>query len=237
MRILELIPFILLFFIFSCDTQKTVPDQSKQEPSFTRDGNRSIEFSFYVDRDVYDYTVYGEPPQMAVWLEHTDSNLVQTVWVSNRSGKNQWKGKVECPVALPYWESRHRFEKSDFQERNLLERLLDAITGATPTGGPFTTTIQVPDSSQWIYFIEVNASGDYNKTFTYWSADGLPDSEGNGQPSIVYSGSITALAGNKDIPELKGRTEQRRPVDSLSPDLESIDTAKKLIRDIQVTVR
>lgn len=237
LRIIFFLLAVITVFLYSCDPKEDI-SQERDNSAAPVDSNQvTIEFTFIVDQDTYDYTVYGEPPQIAIWLEQPDSNQILTAWVSNRSGKNQWKGKVECPVALPYWESRHKLEKSAFQERNLLERLIDAFTGATPTGGEFSTTIRVPEGSNWRYFIEVNASGDYNKDYPYWSKDGLPDSEGNGQPSIVYSGSIIAVTGSSNAPVLQGRTEQRRPVTTLSPDLESIGSAKNLIRDIKLQIK
>ncbi len=236
MRYLIFLIFTLTL-IFSCTNTKDKPDQIELKKGLPDSNLVALEFILNIDRDVYDYTTYGEAPQIAIWIENPDSASIRTVWVSNRSGRNQWKGKVECPVALPYWESRHRSEKSQFRERNILERLIDAISGATPTGGEFITSIHVPLKSHWYYFIEVNASGDYNKHFPYWSKDGLPDSEGNGQPSIVYSDSITARSGNQNTPMIIGRSDQRQPVDSLLEDLEGITTAGDLIRNIEVVCR
>ncbi len=229
--------FMVLAFFTTCQDNEQKPDEMNIYHHPPDSNLVMLEFKMDVNRDVYDYTTYGEAPQIAIWLEHPDSGHIRTVWVSNRSGRNQWKGKVECPVALPYWESKHRFEKSEFGERNLVERLIDSITGATPTGGEFRTSIHVPLNSQWKYYIEVNASGDYNRYFPYWSKDGLPDSEGNGQPSIVYHGMISGESGNISEPQLAGRSMQRQPVDSLITDLDGITTAGDLLSGIEVLCR
>lgn len=225
---------IVVFVLFCTSMEEGHSDKESLYFKYADSSLVNIEFSFDVNRDVYKYSNYGEPPQVAIWLENPDSQLVKTVWVSDRAGRNDWKGKFECPVALPFWESRHQLEKSTFRERNLLERLIDAITGATPKEGKFTARIEVPKGSPWIYYIEVNVSGDYNKTFPYWSTSGAPDTEGNGQPSIVYQGNLIAEVDSFSIPKLIGRTEQRKPIDYLVHELDGITLAKEVVNNLKV---
>jgi len=233
-KLLTVLVISIFVLFYACDFNKDIQTDSMPE-NFLPDSNSvAIEFSLFVNQDEYELTNYGEAPQLAIWLENRDSTQVRTVWVSHRAGKNDWKGKVECPVALPYWNSRHRFEKSEFQARNFIKRVIDAITGATPTGGKFTQKVWVPKNSRWDYFIEINVSGDYNSFFPYWSKDGMPDSEGNGQPSIVYGGKIIADGRSISDPEIIGRTEQRYKVDVLIPDLKGITTAGNLITSVMV---
>ena len=237
MRI-QFVFLILVFVLFhSCDFSKNHQAESIQQNTLPDSNSVILIFSLFVDQDAYELTNYGDAPQLAIWLENEDSNQVRTVWVSHRAGKNDWKGKVECPVALPYWNSRHHFEKSGFRERNFITRVIDAITGATPTGGEFTQEIIVSKNSRWDYFIEVNVSGDYNASFPYWSKTGMPDSEGNGQPSLIYSGKIIADGHSTDEPELIGRTDQRHPVTQLNHDLSGITTARKLVTKLKVNSR
>jgi hypothetical protein len=234
MRILpDFLVFVFILFC-ACDVNKHNQAELVQENVLSDSNSVTLEFSLFVNQNEYELTNYGEAPQIAIWLENKDSNQVRTVWVSHRAGKNDWKGKVECPIALPYWNSRHHFEKSGFRERNFITRVIDAITGATPTGGKFTQEIIVPKNSCWDYFIEINVSGDYNVAFPYWSKDGMPDSEGNGQPSIVYKGKIIADGHSSSLPELIGRTDQRHPVDKLITDLTGLTTAKNLLSEISV---
>jgi hypothetical protein len=193
-----------------------------------------LKFTMFVNKKIYEHTDYGEPPQLAVWLEQPESGIIRTIWVSHRTGKHQWKGKFECPTALPYWKSRHKMEKSSFRERSLIKRLIDAITGATPKEGEFTVKTTVPYKSKWQYFIEVNLSGDYNITFPSVLDDGTPDPDGNGQPSLIYRGEIEAISGTNDVPKLLGRTDQWAPVDSIIHDLTGITTAKNIFSEVQV---
>ena len=188
--------------------------------------------SMEVDRDVYLNTLYGEPPQIAVWLEQPKTGKIRTIWVARRAGRRWWKGKVECPVALPYWESRHRHEKSDYKGRGLLKRFIDAVSGATPTGGPFTVEIDLNAGETWDFYVEVNLSADFNAAFPQRRDDGLPDPEVNGQPSVIYKGRIETLPGQKARAVLVGRTDQWEAVDELIVDLEGITTAREIVRRV-----
>ena len=187
-----------------------------------------------VDKETYEMTDFGEPPQLAIWLEKTTPPGIRTVWVARRSGRQLWKGKIECPTALPLWESRHKNEKSNYKKRGLLTRLIDAISGATPTGGVFSTKVKVPRGSSWNCFVEVNLSGDFNRRFPYRDENGMPDPEINGQPSLIYAGKITALPGQQSSLKLIGRTRQWVAVDYIVKNLEGITSAKDAVTDIQV---
>ena len=193
-----------------------------------------LEFKMNVDRKIYRHTNYGEPPQIAVWLEQPENEKIRTVWVSHRTGRQQWKGKVECLTSLPYWESRHKKEKSSFKERSIFKKLIDALTGATPKGGEFIVKTSVPEGSIWEYYIEVNLSGDFNVNFPSSLENGEPDPDGNGQPSLIYKGIIEVKNGNTDIPEIIGRTDQWIPVDTIITDLSGITSAMKIFSSVQI---
>ncbi len=226
--------FLLSFaFILGCQSDQVdnPANASSNKPLLEPEGVK-LSFTMNVDREIYTYTDFGEPPQLAAWLENPDHEQVKTVWVSHRTGKNQWKGKVICPVSLPYWESRHKHEENSFRERSRIRRLIDALTGATPKGGEFTVSTHVPPGSRWEYYIEVNLSGDYNRDFPFWMEDGTPDPESNGQPSIIYRGIIEADSGFVNLPELAGRSHQLFPVDTLITDVSLITTAKKIFSSI-----
>ena len=227
--------FVSVVFIFgSCENKKEDISPINHEQFFRTGDDVILEFTVFVDRKVYEYTNYGEPPQVAFWVEQPDSGKIRTVWVSHRTGRQQWKGKVECPVSLPYWESRHKLEESSFRERSLFARLFDAVTGATPKGGEFTVKASVPADSQWEYFIEVNLSGDFNVSFPSQLENGTPDPEGNGQPSLIYKGEIEAKPGPSNVPQLIGRTDQWVAIDSIITDLTGITSAKNILSSLEV---
>jgi hypothetical protein len=196
-----------------------------------------LEFLMNVDRDVYEMTDFGEPPQIAVWLESHDKKKMRTVWVARRSGRRLWKGKFECPTALPLWESRHKNERSSYKERGLLKRLVDAISGATPKGGVFKTRVVIREGTGWHCFVEINLSGDFNRNFPYRDKNGMPDPHINGQPSLIYSGSIQAVPGRKRDLRLVGRTDQWVPVGHIISDLDGITTARHAVTEIRVVCK
>jgi len=188
-----------------------------------------------VQQDIYEDTNFGEPPQIAVWLAHPETASIRTVWVANRAGRRLWKGKFECPTALPIWESRHNQEKSDYKARGLLKRLLDAVTGATPDGGEFSVTARVPRGSSWQCYVEVNLSADFNAAFPYRDETGMPDPEVNGQPSLIYRARINAVPGQAAELELIGRSDQWVAVQDIITDLTGITSARHAVTGLRVT--
>lgn len=226
--------FLMSIFFLACEEEKN-NTQMASDTQIAADSTQAVlEFSLEINRAVYQKTNFGEPPQLAIWIETPDSQVAKTVWVSHRAAKNDWKGKVECPVALPYWESKFAKEAGASFMQKRRETQYEAVSGATPRAGRFSASIMVSKKSAWNYFVEVNASADYNEAFPYWSKEGLPDSQANGQPSLVYGGRIVADGSSRDVPRLIGRTEQRRVANSLSEDLSGITTAKHLIQNIAV---
>lgn len=189
-----------------------------------------LEISFEVDKEIYEQTDYGEPPQIAVWLETADSLFYRTVWVTRRTGKKEWQGKVDCPVSLPYWN----FRKENESNPGFWQKMVDAISGATVAEGTIKKSIRISKSKKYVYFIEVNASGDYNGSFKKWSDKDVPDSEGNGQPSIIYSGGLDSDRSFISGPVLIGRTNQHTKDNILYSDIEKITTAKDLIKNIRL---
>ncbi len=226
--------FLILFICIACEDKK-IEKPKESDKSVLSDSNRvNLEFSFDINIETYKKTNFGDPAQIAIWIKSMDSMMIKTVWVTHRAGKNDWKGKIECPVALPFWEAETGIASRIFASLDERKSEFDAVTGATPLKGRFSAGIKVSRHSRWEYFIEVNVSADYNKLFPYWSKEGLPDSEANGQPSLVYRGRIAADGNSRDIPVLIGRTKQRHAVDTLSTDINGITTANQLINNIEV---
>jgi hypothetical protein len=220
--------------IQSCENQQSVEKAVDIHAAPADSNHMYVKFSFEINKELYQKTNYGQPPQIAIWIENIDSSDIRTVWVTHRTAKQEWKGKIECPVSLPLWESRTIGARKDFGTDYLDESGIDAVTHATPTEGYIEAKISIPKYSNWRYYIEVNVSADYNKIFSYWSKEGLPDSEANGQPSIIYSGQITALTNSLSIPVLLGRTRQRRTDHQILKDISGITTARNLLKDLKV---
>lgn len=194
-----------------------------------------LKFEINQEQKVYERSDYGEPPQFAIWLENKKSGEINTVFVTYRTATGDFEGKVECPVSLPAWIGAFRKETGREDIPTFGNPADKAITGATPKTKEFSVEVPIPKNSNWFYYIEMNVAGDYNADFPRLKSDGWFDFQGNGQPSIVYRGEITAMPGEKSKPTLIGRTEQMYLATEIIPDYEGITNAKEVFSMIKVT--
>jgi hypothetical protein len=199
-----------------------------ESPLVSNSGTASeIRFHLTLNRDEYIMTNWAEPPQFAIWLEHSQTGEIRTVWVTGDTGTDTWDGRVGCPVALPYWVSRYGVERGDGIGPTNRDPVPDALTGPTPAQ-EHECTVRIEEGEQWSYFVEVNVSGDFNEEFPqYFGFE--EDRFGNGQPSIVYRGEIDHGTGVVTEAELIGRTEQEWSVSELNPDMSGITSANNLL--------
>jgi len=195
----------------------------------------NLVFSFTQNKAIYENSIYGEPPQFAIWLEDPLTNEVKTVFVTYRTGHGDFEGKSAVPVALPAWIGAFRSETGRNDLPTPQNPVDMAVSGATQKTAEISKRAIVPRRSTLIYYIEVNVAGDFNQNFPSYQPDGIPDPEGNGQPSIVYRGTITANPNAKSTPELIGRTEQMFLSTEIIQDLKGIESARQLFNNIEVT--
>ncbi len=198
------------------------------------DSHVQLLFSLALDPKVYAQTKYRKPPQIAIWLEQPEQKKIQTVWVTEKTAQGDWGKNITRPVSLPYWVSRWNRETQIRGDPSPKQPAADAVTGATPKQTQ-RIAIAVPADSTWNYFIEVNASGDFNETFPEVPPKGIRDTHGNGQPSIVYQGKITSTPGQSSVPRLIGHTDQYNHLIGVRRDLNGITTAKKLLSKVEVS--
>lgn len=201
-------------------------------------GQEIVSLTFWLQFNplVYQNSTWGDPPQIAIWLRNQADQSIRIVTVTYRTAACDWIGKVECSVALPYWVTFYNRQTQTKGPPKWDSPLPDAITCAT-LKAELVKEIGVYRGTRWEYFIEVNVSGDFNPSFPRFSRDGLSDTYGNGQPSLVYHGWIEADKGSKSKPVLLGRTDQYEPVAHIINDVEGITTAKKLLDRIYVSCR
>jgi hypothetical protein len=209
---------------------------AKPEPSEETAGDSNVEivFSLELDQQVYWDSDWGDPPQIAIWLQNKNNGQVRTVMVTHRTGRGDWEGKPQCPVSLPYWVAFYTEETGTKGPPTWKEPAADGVTRATPQE-ELTVRVAVPAGSEWVYFIEINCSGDFNDRYPSFSDEGVRDDYGNGQPSLVYRGELQATPGTSGQPQLVGRTHQHVAVGKLVTDLDSITTARGLFRSLRVT--
>jgi hypothetical protein len=201
-------------------------------------GENTVRMTFEIElnQQVYRDSSWADPPQMAIWLQNENDRSVRTVFVTYRMGACYWDGKIECGVALPFWVGFYNQETGTTGPPTWDNPAPDAVTCATPTN-EMTAHMIVGEGSKWNYFIEVNVSGDFNADFPSFTVAGRSDRYGNGQPSLVYRGTIDAVDGVTSWPELFGRTDQYEPVRQIIENTEGIITAKQLLQSIKVSCR
>lgn len=208
-------------------------DEAKEVPAWQNRSGANLQFDIRLNPEMYRLSNFGEPPQMALWIENLDDHEIRTLWVTNRLARGVWVGKVVCPTALPYWISRREVEKGGGLP-SFLTPLPDGITGATPKEVLRIYT-RVEPGSRWRYYLELNVSGDYNNTFPASKSNGLPDPDGNGQPSLIYSGVINTIDMHTDTAKVLGHTEQMVSTSELIEDLTGYTTAHRVLQVLTAT--
>ena len=153
----------------------------------------------------HNYGILKLIPQIAIWIEDINGNYIDTIYVTFRSAKSQWRGgnNIRRPEALPIWSYKKGIKYEDglyMPTRN--KPLNDSITGATPTSS-FAKEWKIPtDLKQKIFIlkIEVNNSFDYNNIYNKkLPKDSLYYNNVNGQPSLLYEGKIDLSKNNNEI--------------------------------------
>ena len=216
---------VLVLICVGC--KETIPGKVEPAPPV------ALKFSITIDKEVCQQNKYKRTPQFAVWLEQPETGEIRTVCVTQKTAKGNWGETITRPVSLPYWVSRWNKETETSGDPTAENPAADAVTSATPQE-EFTKSIEVPAGARWDYYVEVNVSGDHNEHFGETTPDGKRDPHSNGQPSIIYKGSIKATAGSASIPQLIARTHQFEVDHNLIKDLKGITTAKDLFSQLRV---
>ena len=190
-----------------------------------------LEFRIRVNPELIQVSAYGEPPTFAIWLENMRGEK-ENIYVTHRAYKNDWEGKPEVPVALPYWF--HLNGKGSFSPGNVSLRM-DAVSGATPRDEFFTIRVEVPQDSSYQCWIEMNLSGDYNDYYKENdSVKRTSDEFGNGQPALIYSGEIHSVPGQQMVPEIVGMSLSNDSTERIIWPVKGITTADQVFSSIEV---
>jgi hypothetical protein len=132
-------------------------------------------------------------PQIAVWVEDTLGNHLQTLYVTHKFAKQQWgpalHNKDSCfrTSSLPCWLNKYVRAGNTAPTTN--HPLPDAVTAATPQGC-FDLNTTLVTAFPAIVKVEINSSFDYNKVFN----SGRKASRINGQPAVVYEGRLNGYS-------------------------------------------
>ena len=171
-------------------------------------------------------------PQLAVWLEDAQGRYIKTLYVTQKASGLSWflGPKEGRPESLPVWyhASKHDAKKSAAQNSSPDKKEIDAVTSATPKGGLVIN--QKIDDASCVIKVEVNASFDYNSTWT------KKNSGVNGQPSLVYQALIPAGQKEEVALELAGSGSIDGSDGSVHKNVGGIDSAKSIVRNINVSI-
>lgn len=156
-------------------------------------------------------------PQIAIWIENSEGKYVDTLFVTKKASSNKWIGspKDGRPESLPDWYRA----KGQNPAVKISKDEVDATTSATPKKGIIIEkNINLEKGKEYTIKCQVNQSFDYN---IYYNKI---NSGVNGQPAVLYSGSI--IPNGKEI-EIKLELKTKK---------DFLTTADKIIESIYVVV-
>ncbi|MCA1759584.1 MAG: hypothetical protein LC658_07425 [Bacteroidales bacterium] len=200
-------------------------------------GKTEIQFKIHINEELVQQSTFGESPTFAIWIEEHGTKETQTVFVTNRAGLGDWEGKADVPDALPKWFAINKAQNSTLESTQQENTETDAITGATPQPGYFTTRVSVSPGSRWNCYIEVNLAGDFNEHYRVYNAElKTSDEYMTGQPALLYKAEITVEEGNTAMPEIIGMSVLDSEDGNLIKPLEGITTAIDIFDEIEISV-
>jgi len=196
-----------------------------------------VVFDIRQDIELIRLSLFGEPPQFAIWLEEPRTHKLRTVFVTYRSGFGDWVGKAECPAALPKWFEVFAEETGSSGAPTFDNPAPDAVTGATPQGEEFTCFVDVPYGSRWICWIEMNLSGDFNESYRPNDpARKFVDMDLSGQPPLLYRAEFTAVPGAEAKVELYGQSVlDKAGRVRVEPVGDDVTTARAVFKQIEIS--
>ncbi|MCK4464158.1 MAG: hypothetical protein KAU83_00465 [Bacteroidales bacterium] len=190
-------------------------------------------------------------PLMAIWIEDTLGNFIQTLYVPKSIGsgvfehgiasQGKWKpGQVRRSAALPYWGHRRGIQAEDGLYIPTRENPVpDAITGPTPLNDfRLETKTNNKNLRQFRILFEINQTWDWNE---YWTYNKFPDDEEyqtSCQPALVYSAEIDLNQPKvKYVMEPIGHSHYSGKNGNLYTDLGTITTALEITEEIVVILK
>jgi len=250
-KLIILLPIALLtiaFLVSKCGSTKksTASNQLMPDTIITNMGSSGDQLIISFKKG----TAHNHP-LMAIWIEDTTGQFIQTLYVAKSIGKGtfdhgkvesgKWKpGPVRRPAALPYWSHQRGIQASDGLYTPAPENpVIDAYTGPTPQGDFLLKTQTNKDLNKpFRLLFEINQAWDWND---YWTTNKYPEDQDyktSGQPSVIYSVVI-----NPDQPKneykLKaiGHGHYSGDTGELFRDLSNISSALSITEQIKVELR
>lgn len=233
---------ILALFLGACNNSRIPINEIPEHMSSNPEGKgNSIALTF----------IRGEGhnhPSMAIWVEDTSGNFLQTLYISQSiakgvfrhgdSSEGIWKpGEIQRPASLPRWAHQRGIqnEYGTYMPTPALQ-VPDAYTGPTP-GISFilNTRLDQPAEGPIKIFLEINQTWDWN---WYWTNNKFPDDKeyiSSCQPAIVYEVLVDpSLTGKEYRMLVIGRSHHSGATGELFTDLETLTSSLHIAKDITV---
>lgn len=190
-------------------------------------------------------------PSLAIWIEDTEGNFVQNLYVSESVAtgvfnygteeNGQWtKGEARRPASLPYWSHKQGILAEDgLYMPKPSNPVPDAYTGATPKNN-FTllTKLDQNGPDKFHVLLEINQPWDWNE---YWTNAKYPDDyeyKTSSQPAVIYMAIIDLLTGEESFEmELIGHSHYSGQDGELYEDIATLTTATEIAEKITVRTK
>ena len=185
---------------------------------------------------------YSSVPQIAVWIETMDGRYVETLYLTSRIAKSDFrnvnpfdKTVIRRPEGLPVWGKRSGIVGSDgLRIPDHQSSTFDGVSAATPLGDHEIQFAlgKLDGDKRYRLWLEVNRSYDFN---AFYSRDRFPDdpiysgSGSSGQPSLLYSAEINIDRPGHSVLSLQGRGHHSGAHGDIVSDTSNITTAKQII--------
>lgn len=189
-------------------------------------------------------------PLMAMWIEDTSGNYIQSIYVAEsiakgffdhgESSKGKWNpGPIRRPAALPYWAHKRGIKVDNLYVPSQSHPMPDAVTGPTPLNNIYLNSkITDQEITSFKVLLEINQSWDWNE---YWTNDKYPDDEDyktSCQPALVYSSPVISVKNHINTYPLQaiGHSHYSGKNGKLYTDLSTITTALEIIDTAHVVI-
>jgi hypothetical protein len=235
-----------LFILYSCGFNKTSSIDSVVDEIITNPELKGKKIILS-----YSKGVSHNHPLMACWVEDTNGNYLQTIYVAKsiasgifmHGAKKDGKwipGQIYRPAALPYWgHQRGSINEKSLYLPSFQSPLPDAVTAATPKGNfKISSPFDNKNNLRFVKILfEINQSWDWNN---YWSNDKFPEDEHyktSSQPAIIYAAIIDLenLTKNYDLLPI-GHSHYSGKDGKVYTDLSTITTALSISKSIKVKI-
>lgn len=249
-RIITFATFILVVMssaMMSCSTAQKKTNGQQDLETITKhfaDKGMSLEISFVAGRA-------HNHPTFAIWLEDTEGNLLQTIFVTRSlatgyfsygdAGGGKWlrqPGKSIRPAALPVWLHKREGVKDDLVMPTPENPVADAYSGPTPKSSfnlNVLPSVELPE--RFRLFVEVNQPWDWNRTWHNSRFQDNFDYRSSAQPSLVYA---VDLSVSQPMPEYFlnpiGHGHPSGENGLIYTDISGHTTALDIFRQIKITV-